>query len=72
MPKSDLAGHYFFEKCHGVKQVGVKQLGKQAMAASDVVDDEELSADCIGPQFLPVLVAFGAVLGQISHSKSWT
>jgi hypothetical protein len=42
------------------------------MAASDVVDDEELSADCIGPQFLPVLVAFGAVLGQISHSKSWT
>jgi len=42
------------------------------MAAGDVVDDEELSADCIGPQFLPVLVAFGAVLGQISRSKSQT
>ena len=58
----------FLRNIIGSSKLG--QVGKQAMAASDVADDEELSADRIGPQFLPVLVAFGAVLGQISRLKS--
>src|SRR5689334_2265956 len=31
---------------------------------------EELSADCMGSQFLPVLVAFGALLGHIGP-RGW-
>src|SRR5690242_21338082 len=38
---------------------------KQEIAASDSAGHEELSADCMGPQFLPVLVAFGTVLRHI-------
>jgi hypothetical protein len=37
----------------------------QVIGASNVASDEELSADGIGPQFLPLLVAFGALLKQI-------
>src|SRR6516225_11383717 len=44
----------------------------QVIGASSVASDEELSADGIAPQFLPLLVAVGALLEQISYSKGRT